>query len=283
MNALLNKFYFIISLLCFIVMPLAAQTGKFYSTNNELSSSLINYIFQDKKGFIWIATEYGLNKFDGLRFSNYKHISHDSTSIMNNYVRTLFEDSRQNLLVGCIDGLMKYEPEKDTFRKIPLIRAGKQVFPHVTQMQELHNGEVWIATTGQGVFRLDEEGKQAISVDAIMRQVNYNFQSNLYEDSHHNIWIGTEGQGVICFLPPTQEVRVYRYPVINDNYISAITEDKYGNLFVGTQKQGLLRYDRERDLFVSVVKRAGSKNGPAPENTAPQRGSGNGRAGIENL
>ncbi|WP_291528061.1 hybrid sensor histidine kinase/response regulator transcription factor [Bacteroides sp. UBA939] len=252
MNALLNKFYFIISLLCFIVMPLAAQTGKFYSTNNELSSSLINYIFQDKKGFIWIATEYGLNKFDGLRFSNYKHISHDSTSIMNNYVRTLFEDSRQNLLVGCIDGLMKYEPEKDTFRKIPLIRAGKQVFPHVTQMQELHNGEVWIATTGQGVFRLDEEGKQAISVDAIMRQVNYNFQSNLYEDSHHNIWIGTEGQGVICFLPPTQEVRVYRYPVINDNYISAITEDKYGNLFVGTQKQGLLRYDRERDLFVSV-------------------------------
>ena len=53
-----NKAPLIVLLLCLVVLPLAAQTGKFYSTNNELSSSLINQIFQDKRGFIWIATEY---------------------------------------------------------------------------------------------------------------------------------------------------------------------------------------------------------------------------------
>ena len=247
-----NKAPLIVLLLCLVVLPLAAQTGKFYSTNNELSSSLINQIFQDKRGFIWIATEYGLNRFDGLRFSNYKHVSGDSTSIKNNYVRTLFEDSRQNLLVGCIDGLMKYDSETDTFREIPMIRAGKRVFPHITQMQKLHNGEIWVVTTGQGIFRLDEEKQQAESIDAIMRQVNYNFQSNLYEDSHYNIWIGTEGHGLICYLPATQEVRVFRYPVINDNYVSAIGEDKYGNLFIGTQKHGLSRYEREQNRFIPV-------------------------------
>lgn len=247
-----NKAPLIVLLLCLVVLPLAAQTGKFYSTNNELSSSLINQIFQDKRGFIWIATEYGLNRFDGLRFSNYKHVSGDSTSIKNNYVHTLFEDSRQNLLVGCIDGLMKYDSETDTFREIPMIRAGKRVFPHITQMQKLHNGEIWVVTTGQGIFRLDEEKQQAESIDAIMRQVNYNFQSNLYEDSHYNIWIGTEGDGLICYLPDTQEVRVFRYPVINDNYVSAIGEDKYGNLFIGTQKHGLSRYEREQNRFVPV-------------------------------
>jgi len=247
-----NKAPLIVLLLCLVVLPLAAQTGKFYSTNNELSSSLINQIFQDKRGFIWIATEYGLNRFDGLRFSNYKHVSGDSTSIKKNYVRTLFEDSRQNLLVGCIDGLMKYDSETDTFREIPMIRAGKRVFPHITQMQKLHNGEIWVVTTGQGIFRLDEEKQQAESIDAIMRQVNYNFQSNLYEDSHYNIWIGTEGHGLICYLPATQEVRVFRYPVINDNYVSAIGEDKYGNLFIGTQKHGLSRYEREQNRFVPV-------------------------------
>ena len=247
-----NKAPLIVLLLCLVVLPLAAQTGKFYSTNNELSSSLINQIFQDKRGFIWIATEYGLNRFDGLRFSNYKHVSGNSTSIKNTYVRTLFEDSRQNLLVGCIDGLMKYDSETDTFREIPMIRAGKRVFPHITQMQKLHNGEIWVVTTGQGIFRLDEEKQQAESIDAIMRQVNYNFQSNLYEDSHYNIWIGTEGHGLICYLPDTQEVRVFRYPVINDNYVSAIGEDKYGNLFIGTQKHGLSRYEREQNRFVPV-------------------------------
>lgn len=252
MKTVRNHLPLIILLLCLVGLPVSAQTGKFYSTNNELSSSLINQIFQDERGFIWIATEYGLNKFDGLRFSNYKHISGDSTSIKNNYVRTLFEDNEQNLLVGCIDGLMKYDPETDSFREIPMMRAGKQVFPHVTQMQKLHNGEIWIVTTGQGIFRLDEQRRQALSIDEIMKQVNYNFQSNLYEDSHYNIWIGTEGHGLICYLPATKEVRVYRYPVINDNYVSAITEDKYGNLFVGTQKQGLSRYDREQNRFVSV-------------------------------
>ncbi|WP_373846720.1 two-component regulator propeller domain-containing protein, partial [Bacteroides heparinolyticus] len=51
-----------------------AQTGKFYSTENGLSSSLINQLFQDSKGFIWVATEYGLNRFDGLNFFTYRHV-----------------------------------------------------------------------------------------------------------------------------------------------------------------------------------------------------------------
>ena len=57
---------------------------------------------------------------------------------------------------------------------------------------------------------------------------------------------------MICYLPATQEVRVFRYPVINDNYVSAIGEDKYGNLFIGTQKHGLSRYDREQNRFIPV-------------------------------
>lgn len=247
-----NHILFILTFLYLMALPVAAQTGKFYSTDNELSSSLINQIFQDERGFIWIATEYGLNRFDGFRFSKYRHIAGDSTSIKNNYVRTLFEDNKQNLLVGCIDGLMKYDPETDTFCEIPMMRAGKQVFPHITQMQKLHNGEIWIVTSGQGIFRLDEEQQQAVSIEEIMRQVNNNFLSNLYEDSHYNIWIGTEGQGLMCYLPATKEVRVFKYPAINDNYISAIAEDKYGNLFIGTQKQGLSRYDREQNRFIPV-------------------------------
>ena len=229
-----------------------AQTGRFYTTDGGLSSSLINHFFQDSKGFMWAATEYGLNSFDGLRFANYWHVSGDSTSIKNNYVRTLFEDSRQNLLIGCIDGLMRYDRETNTFSEIPMIRAGKQVFPHVTQMQELHNGEIWMTTTGQGMFRLDEQRKQAVSVDELLRQSNYNFQSCFYEDSYYNLWIGTYGNGLICYMPATKEVRVFKYPTFNDNNIAAIIEDKQGNLFVGTQKRGLSCYNRKKNTFTPV-------------------------------
>ena len=229
-----------------------AQTGRFYTTDGGLSSSLINHFFQDSKGFMWTATEYGLNSFDGLRFANYWHVSGDSTSIKNNYVRTLFEDSRQNLLIGCIDGLMRYDRETNTFSEIPMIRAGKQVFPHVTQMQELHNGEIWMTTTGQGMFRLDEQRKQAVSVDELLRQSNYNFQSCFYEDSYYNLWIGTYGNGLICYMPATKEVRVFKYPTLYDNNIAAIIEDKQGNLFVGTQKRGVSCYNRKKNTFTPV-------------------------------
>ena len=229
-----------------------AQTGRFYTTDGGLSSSLINHFFQDSKGFMWTATEYGLNSFDGLRFANYWHVSGDSTSIKNNYVRTLFEDSRQNLLIGCIDGLMRYDRETNTFSEIPMIRAGKQVFPHVTQMQELHNGEIWMTTTGQGMFRLDEQRKQAVSVDELLRQSNYNFQSCFYEDSYYNLWIGTYGNGLICYMHATKEARVFKYPTLNDNNIAAIIEDKQGNLFVGTQKRGLSCYNRKKNTFTPV-------------------------------
>lgn len=119
-----------------------------------------------------------------------------------------------------------------------MFRAGKRVFSHITQMQELHNGEIWLTTTGQGMFRLDERQTQAVSVDDLLKQSNYNFQSCFYEDSYYNIWIGTYGNGLICYMPATKEVRVFKEPVLVDNNIATIIEDKQGNLFVGTKRKG---------------------------------------------
>ena len=242
----------IFSLLLLYSFSLKGQTGRFYTTDKGLSSSLINQIYQDSRGFIWIATEYGLNRFDGLHFVNYWHTSDDSLSIKNNYVCAFFEDAQQNLLIGCINGLMKYDRETDAFISVPLVRSGKKVSAHVTQMQELHNGAIWIATTGQGMFCLDEEHEKAISVDDLLQLSNFKFQSCLYEDSYYNIWIGTYGNGLICYRPTTKDILVFKSPMINDNNIAAIIEDKQGNLFVGTQKQGMSRYDRKENRFIPV-------------------------------
>ncbi|MDR0977155.1 MAG: response regulator [Prevotellaceae bacterium] len=241
-----------LSLLLLIPLPLAAQTGKYYSTDNGLSSSLINHIYQDRQGFIWIASEYGIERFDGLRFTGYKHHDGDSTSLRNNYVRVFYEDNLQNLLVGCIDGLMRYDEDGDNFLDIPMFRAGKRVYPHVTAITRLHDGILCVATSGQGVFTLDEERWEGHSEEALMQQLDYNFCSALYEDAQYNIWIGTEGNGLACYSPFTRRMRFFKQPDIADNFISAIAEDNYGNLLVGTQKNGLMRYDRATGQFRTV-------------------------------
>ena len=104
----LFRIYFLLPLLFLTAIPLQAQTGRFYSTEKGLSSSLINQLFQDSKGYVWAATEYGLNRFDGLRFANYWHVTGDSVSIRNNYVRTLYEDNELTLFIGCISSIHQY-------------------------------------------------------------------------------------------------------------------------------------------------------------------------------
>lgn len=81
-----------ISLICH------AQSSKLYTTDRELSSSLINKIYQDRNGMIWVATEDGLNRFDGAKFTTYKHEQGNTKSLSHNYIRTLFEDNQGHLL-----------------------------------------------------------------------------------------------------------------------------------------------------------------------------------------
>ena len=65
-------------LLCHLMLCLTVlgQTRHFY-TSERLSSNLITCICQDKSGYIWIGTEYGLNRYDGYRFTNYLHDAND--------------------------------------------------------------------------------------------------------------------------------------------------------------------------------------------------------------
>ena len=61
-------------------------------TRDGLSNSQINYIFQDSRGFVWIATSYGLNRYDGYRFRTFYSDASDSTTLRNNYVDYIWED-----------------------------------------------------------------------------------------------------------------------------------------------------------------------------------------------
>ncbi|MEM6830948.1 MAG: two-component regulator propeller domain-containing protein, partial [Bacteroidota bacterium] len=65
-----------------------------------LSSATVNYIFQDRKGYMWFGTMDGLSRFDGHNFVNYKHNTKDSTTIRENFVTSIAEDSKGKIWVG---------------------------------------------------------------------------------------------------------------------------------------------------------------------------------------
>ena len=98
MRTLLSLFLLFFSLYCY------GQSGKLFTVDRELSNSMINTIYQDKNGVIWIATEEGLNRYDGAKFSIYKHEDENENSLIDNHVNILFEDSKGHFFIGTLRG-----------------------------------------------------------------------------------------------------------------------------------------------------------------------------------
>ena len=86
------------------------------STEEGLSNSTINCIYEDARGFIWIGTIDGLNRYDGYEFKVYRFDPADSNSIPSNRINALYEDSNYNLWIGTSNGLCQFNYKSDGFR-----------------------------------------------------------------------------------------------------------------------------------------------------------------------
>jgi len=91
-----------------------SMTGSLFASD-KLSGGLITCVCQDRYGFIWVGTEYGLNKFDGYRFTTYFHSRQDSATLVDNEISTIYMDRQGRLWVGCSKGLTCYDYEHDNF------------------------------------------------------------------------------------------------------------------------------------------------------------------------
>src|SRR5688572_12333043 len=97
---------------------LAAQDYKtrVVSVANGLSQSSVFCITQDKDGFLWIGTQDGLNKYNGLTFKVYRNDPFDSLSLPSANIGALLSDSKNRLWVGTMEeGLCLFRPEKEQF------------------------------------------------------------------------------------------------------------------------------------------------------------------------
>lgn len=247
----------------FLPSFLVAQTGTLYSTDNVLSSSLINCIYQDSRNYIWIATEDGLNKFDGVRFSNYRTRRSDTHSLKNNYVRTVFEDSKGHFWVGCINGLMRYDRAEDSFTEIPVYFHNQLYTPHITSVIETRKGEILMSTSGGGIIRSNDGYKSFYVDDNLFPQLCSRYLVQLFQDSHGMIWIASENQGLNKYNPVTGMIQSFKAPLtIGSNQISSVVEDHRGTIYVGTLTGGLFRFDAGANRFQQVPYTGGAPNLP---------------------
>lgn len=169
----------------------------------ELSSNLIRSIRQDQDGYIWIATEYGLNKFDGVRFVQYLHDVQDTSSISSNHVTIIHQDDNNRLWVGCSNGLQYYDRDREQFVHITF---PDQIAPHITDILTRKDGSLWVATSGWGIFSIDASRRVASSLEHINQLAGGMYGRKFLEDSNRHMWIAVDRVGVVCLSPDHKKV-----------------------------------------------------------------------------
>lgn len=229
-----------------------AQTGQLFSADKEISNSLIYNIYQDTKGVVWISTEDGLNRYDGVKFTTYKHDKNDSLSLKHNFVRLFFEDSKGRFLVGFYNGLQIYDYAANTFQNVPmLLNNGEPFKAHVVSILERKNGEIIMGTSIQGIYQLTFDNGNTVAKQ-VNRFVPSNFIISMYEDKEESIWVSTEDKGLFRLTKDNKLKNFFKYDDIILNNISSICEDGEGNLLVGSLTKGLFRHDKTTDRFIPV-------------------------------
>lgn len=221
-----------------------AQQGRLLTTDRELASSMVNQVYQDRHGIIWIATESGLTRCDGARTTTFKNDLNDPGSLKSNHTRCVFEDSRGRLWVGTLNGIMQHDRTTGKFIDTPQKDLGEnELRGNTSAFVERRNGDVLAATSGHGIFRLEENGEEG----PIWRQdtaltVGY-YVNCLHEDSRGRLWVATEDRGLYAL-----EAAGGRGPCLTKEEageVACLCEDDEGNIYAGSLRNGLWRCGKD--------------------------------------
>ncbi|HYC84227.1 MAG TPA: two-component regulator propeller domain-containing protein [Chryseosolibacter sp.] len=204
-----------------------------------LPSNTVNSVVADSRGFIWIASENGVGRYDGYSFTTYRSRERDTLSISSNITYVVFEDGQQRVWVGSEGGVDLYDRNMDRFDKHFL--AGMPVRAIFQDRQQ----RLWVGSD-KGLYLLDESRESFSRVFPEMFDsggVVYNTISSITEDHHGNLWIGTSG-GAYVYHPDTRAFRHYfhdaaRKGSLSANNVRKIAEDKRGRIWVATYGGGL--------------------------------------------
>lgn len=139
-------------LVLLFLSPLAAISQQYKAVSlslpEGLSQSSVYDIMQDKKGFTWMSTQDGLNKYDGLKFQVYREEPFDTNSISSNNSAPLLCDSKGRIWAGTANhGLNLFIPAKEGFRHFMVGTTGNTLASNIiTCLYEDANGNIWIGT-----------------------------------------------------------------------------------------------------------------------------------------
>ncbi len=223
-----------------------------WQIEDGLPQNTITVIHQTRDGYIWLGTQEGLVRFDGVRFTVFD--KKNTEDIKDSHILTLFEDHEGSLWIGTYGGGLNRLKDGE-FTAYTTKEGLSNDF--VWSIYEDRKGSLWIGTYGGGLNRLKDGEFTAFTTK---EGLSNNFVRSIYEDREGSLWIGTDGGGLNRLRDEKFTVYTIKEGLSND-LVRSIYEDREGSLWIGTRGGGLNRlkdgkftvYTTKEGLFDDTV------------------------------
>lgn len=239
---------------------------------NGLSHSNITCMLQDSRGFMWLGTRDGLNKYDGYSFTVYLNTVSDQHSISNNYITDIIESPEGGLWIATWGGGINYfnrQTEKfEHFQNIP--NDPHSLANNIVRCLELdHNGLLWIGTDNGGLSVYNPRKRSFTNcwhVPGDSGSLSNNSVTDILEDHNHTMWIAT-ADGLGRYNPADKTfTNLYHDATkprsLSYNDVKVLYEDSRQQLWIGTLGGGLNRFNQQTNDFDHFNHAYQDNNGP---------------------
>jgi ligand-binding sensor domain-containing protein/AraC-like DNA-binding protein len=213
-----------------------------WTIEDGLPMNTVNKIIQTHDGYLWLGTEAGLARFDGINFRVFNH--EDTPAFSSNIVTSLMVDRSGTLWIGTrVGGIIRYK--NGIFDTIT--RDSGLLDNDIWDIMESMDDSVWIGT-GAGLNRIVNGNITEVSL-SLSEEPNVNSPavSCLMEDRNGCIWVGTMTEGLF-WVEKRGTAFESEFVGLGKMHLTTLFEDRKGDAWIGTAENGLFKYLEDKRL-----------------------------------
>ncbi len=238
---------------------------EYFTIKEGLSQNSVTCILQDSKGYLWVGTQDGLNKYDGYKFKKYRHEPDAEHSLVSNYIKSICESTDSSLWIATEKGLSRYDFKDNRFNNY----INNTLDPNslhdndITFVFEDSDRNIWIKSK-KGLDKYNKKNNNFNYSKHYYYEFSYITDYNFFsiaEDDEKSLWMNAK-DGLISYNSTTDQYCLFRPFSEKDsqsNEIFSLYIEEKGFFLIGTNS-GLFEFDKKKSVFSKIKSEVGVNN-----------------------